>query len=203
MLYPVILAGGNGSRLWPLSRQLSPKQFLTLGGGTSTLLQTTLQRLQGLDLAAPRLICNEQHRFLAAEQLRNIGIEDASILLEPFGRNTAPAIALAALNVVVENPSAVLLVLAADHIIEDVAAFHEAIARAEALAADDRLVTFGIVPTQAETGYGYIERGEALGQDGFRVRRFVEKPDAETAEAYLACGRYVWNSGMFMFRAAR
>ncbi|WP_287029150.1 mannose-1-phosphate guanylyltransferase/mannose-6-phosphate isomerase [Pseudomonas sp. UBA6310] len=203
MLYPVIMAGGNGSRLWPLSRQLNPKQFLTMGGGTSTLVQSTLQRLQGLDVAAPQLICNEQHRFLAAEQLRMIGFENASILLEPFGRNTAPAIALAALNVVAKDPTAVLLVLAADHVIEDVDAFHAAIARAETLAVDGKLVTFGIVPTHAETGYGYIERGEALGPDGFRVQRFVEKPDAETAEAYLASGRYVWNSGMFLFRAAR
>ncbi|WP_028241801.1 mannose-1-phosphate guanylyltransferase/mannose-6-phosphate isomerase [Stutzerimonas azotifigens] len=203
MLYPVIMAGGNGSRLWPLSRQLNPKQFLALAGGTSTLLQSTLQRLQGLELAAPRLICNEQHRFLAAEQLRNIHIENASILLEPFGRNTAPAIALAALNVIEEDPSGLLLVLAADHVIENVAAFHAAIARAESLAADGRLVTFGIVPTHAETGYGYIERGEELGANGFQVQRFVEKPDAGTAEAYLATGRYVWNSGMFMFRAAR
>ncbi len=203
MLHPVIMAGGNGSRLWPLSRQLNPKQFLSLADAERSLLQATLQRLEGLEVAPPRLICNEQHRFLVAEQLRQLGMGDASILLEPVARNTAPAIALAALQVLESEAEALLLVLAADHLIQDVAAFHASIQAALPLASDGRLVTFGIVPRHPETGYGYIEQGEALGSGGFAVTRFVEKPDLATAQDYLANGHYFWNSGMFLFRASR
>lgn len=203
MLYPVIMAGGSGSRLWPLSRQLNPKQFLPLLNPELSMLQETIKRLEGLDIGLPRLICNEQHRFLAAEQLRQLGMEKANILLEPVGRNTAPAIALAALQAVDDDADAILLVLAADHLIEDVAAFQQSVAMAETLAVAGKLVTFGIVPGSAETGYGYIERGEELVQGGFAVSRFVEKPDLLTAQQYLASGRHFWNSGMFMFRAER
>ncbi|HEX5285592.1 MAG TPA: mannose-1-phosphate guanylyltransferase/mannose-6-phosphate isomerase [Polaromonas sp.] len=203
MLHPVIIAGGNGSRLWPLSRQLNPKQFLPLADAGHSMLQATIQRLKGLDVGLPRLICNEQHRFLAAEQLRQLGMEKANILLEPVGRNTAPAIALAALQAVEETDDPILLVLAADHLIQDVPLFHASIHTALPLAVDGKLVTFGIVPTHAETGYGYIEQGEPLGTGGFAVNRFVEKPDLATAQDYLANGHYFWNSGMFMFRASR
>ncbi|MCG2635342.1 MAG: mannose-1-phosphate guanylyltransferase/mannose-6-phosphate isomerase [Gammaproteobacteria bacterium] len=202
MLQPVIMAGGSGSRLWPLSRQLNPKQFLALVSPEVTMLQATIQRLQGLDAAAPRLICNEEHRFLAAEQLRQLGMEEADILLESVGRNTAPAIALAALHSIAEGEDPVLLVLAADHLIRDTQAFHTSVRTAMPLARDGKLVTFGIVPTSPETGYGYIEQGKALAEGGFAVARFVEKPDAQTATGYIEQGNYFWNSGMFMFRAS-
>lgn len=202
MLQPVIMAGGSGSRLWPLSRQMNPKQFLGLVSSDATMLQATIQRLQGLDAAAPKLICNEEHRFLAAEQLRQLGMEEADILLESVGRNTAPAIALAALHSIAEGEDPVLLVLAADHLIRDTSAFHTCVRQAMPLAKAGRLVTFGIVPTNPETGYGYIEQGRALAEGGFAVSRFVEKPDAATAADYLAQGNYYWNSGMFMFRAS-
>ncbi|MFV3091274.1 mannose-1-phosphate guanylyltransferase/mannose-6-phosphate isomerase [Pseudomonas sp. GW6] len=201
MILPVIMAGGTGSRLWPLSRQLNPKQFLKLCG-ESTLLQQTLSRLDGLQTAAPSIICNEDHRFMVAEQLRQLTVKNASILLEPVGRNTAPAIALAALNATRNGQDPVLLVLAADHFIADQAAFQQAVKEAEELALQDKLVTFGIVPTQPETGYGYIQRGSTLPEQGYQVARFVEKPDSETAQAYLNSGDYYWNSGMFMFKAS-
>ncbi|MDH2294221.1 MULTISPECIES: mannose-1-phosphate guanylyltransferase/mannose-6-phosphate isomerase [Cobetia] len=197
---PIVLAGGSGSRLWPYSRQLHPKQFLPLTGEGS-MLQETLKRLESIDHTAPLLICNEEHRFLVAEQVRQQGITNASILLEPEGRNTAPAIAVAALHALAEDPNALLLVLAADHLIRDVEKFHESIGHAQMLAEQNQLVTFGIVPTHAETGYGYIQRGEGLDDFGFRVKRFVEKPDIDTAEDYLASGGYYWNSGMFLFSA--
>ncbi|UTV86717.1 mannose-1-phosphate guanylyltransferase/mannose-6-phosphate isomerase [Cobetia amphilecti] len=200
MITPVIMAGGSGSRLWPLSRQLNPKQFLPLTGEGS-MLQETLKRLEPLEHCAPLLICNEEHRFLVAEQVRQQGVSGARILLEPEGRNTAPAIAVAALHAIAEDPNALLLVLAADHLIRDVAIFHESIGHAQMLAEQNQLVTFGIVPTHAETGYGYIQRGEGLDDFGFRVKRFVEKPDIDTAEDYLASGGYYWNSGMFLFSA--
>ena len=203
MLYPVIMAGGSGSRLWPLSRQLNPKQFLALADAQLSMLQATIRRLDGLEVGLPRLICNEQHRFLAAEQLRQLGMEQANILLEPVGRNTAPAIALAALQALGEADDPLLLVLAADHLIQDVAAFHASIRSALPLAAAGKLVTFGIVPTHPETGYGYIEKGHALADDGYVVNRFVEKPDLATARDYLASGDHFWNSGMFLFRARR
>ncbi|NNB16059.1 mannose-1-phosphate guanylyltransferase/mannose-6-phosphate isomerase [Pseudomonas fragi] len=203
MILPVIVAGGTGSRLWPLSRQLNPKQFLPLADAEMSMLQATILRLRGLAAATPQLICNEQHRFLAAEQLRQLDMEHASILLEPVGRNTAPAIALAALQACKDGQDPVLLVLAADHLIQDVPAFHASIQSALPLAQDGKLVTFGVVPDRAETGYGYIEKGPAVGTGGFAVNRFVEKPDLATACDYLASGNFFWNSGMFMFQASR
>lgn len=203
MLLPVIMAGGSGSRLWPLSRQLNPKQFLMLTDAQLSMLQSTIRRLDGLEAGLPLLICNEQHRFLAAEQLRQLGMEQAGILLEPVGRNTAPAIALAALQATQEGDDPILLVLAADHLIRDVDAFHSSIQAAMPFAIGGKLVTFGIVPTNPETGYGYIEKGKELGEGGFAVNRFVEKPSLDIAEEYLASGEYFWNSGMFMFRASR
>ena len=203
MIVPVIVAGGSGSRLWPLSRQLNPKQFLPLADANQSMLQATILRLRGLEASTPLLICNEQHRFLAAEQLRQLDMEHASILLEPVGRNTAPAIALAALHASSEGADPILLILAADHLIQDVPAFHASIEAALPLAEDGKLVTFGIVADRPETGYGYIEKGAAVGMGGFTVSRFVEKPDHATACDYLASGNFFWNSGMFMFRASR
>lgn len=202
-MIPVILSGGNGSRLWPLSRQLNPKQFLPIADDSLSMLQATIRRLDGLQVSQPCLICNEEHRFLAAEQLRTLGIENASILLEPVGRNTAPAVALAAIKALEKEHDPVLLVLAADHLIKDVDAFHRAVETALPFAQAGKLVTFGIVPTHAETGYGYVHKGAAAGDGGFSVQKFVEKPDSETAERYLASGEHFWNSGMFMFRASR
>ena len=201
MILPVIMAGGTGSRLWPLSRDLMPKQFLKLNGDY-TMLQATVKRLAKVDALAPLVICNEEHRFIAAEQLRQIKQLDHNIILEPVGRNTAPAIALAAMAAVKKGQDPLLLVLAADHVIANTLAFEQAVAKAQQLAAQDKLVTFGIVPTHAETGYGYICRGDATG-DAFTVKRFVEKPDAATAQQYIASGDYYWNSGMFMFKASR
>lgn len=201
ILTPVIMAGGSGSRLWPLSRELRPKQFLSFSD-ESTMLQQTLSRLAGLEQQPSIVICNEEHRFLVAEQLRQIGAEGGRILLEPVGRNTAPAIALAAIAATQEGEDPLLLVLAADHLIQDVEQFHDSIELAIPLAEQDYLVTFGVVPTHPETGYGYIHQGDELGQ-GFKVRRFVEKPDTDTAATYLSSGEYLWNSGMFLFRASR
>ncbi|GGK77440.1 mannose-1-phosphate guanylyltransferase/mannose-6-phosphate isomerase [Amphritea balenae] len=228
-MIPVIMAGGSGTRLWPLSRTQYPKQFLPLNA-EKTMLQETVARLKQVDIVD--VICNEEHRFLAAEQMRQIG-QNCSVLLEPVGRNTAPAIALAALKADAkridakntdadrsasevrslrlsegakdQDQSEILLVLAADHVIEDVAAFRDAVAIAEPLAAAGKMVTFGIVPTHAETGYGYIRssKSEDLKQSHFTVQEFVEKPDVVTAEAYVDSGDYYWNSGMFMFRADR
>lgn len=203
MFLPVIIAGGSGTRLWPLSRQLNPKQFLPLVEAGMTMLQATINRLDGLEHLPARLICNEHHRFLAAEQLRQSGVEEAKIILEPLGRSTAPAIALAALQALSSGDDPVLLVLAADHLIQDVTAFHASVRSALALAEAGKLVTFGVVPTHPETGYGYLCRGTSVGEGGFKVDRFVEKPDLKTAERYLATGGYYWNSGMFMFRASR
>ena len=195
------MAGGTGSRLWPMSRDLMPKQFLKLNG-EDTMLQATVKRLQNLDASAPLVICNEEHRFIAAEQLRQVKQLDHNIILEPVGRNTAPAIALAAMAAIIKDHDPLLLVLAADHMILNTLAFELAVSKAQQLAKQDKLVTFGIVPTHAETGYGYICCGEATG-DAFTVRRFVEKPDAATAEQYFSSGDYYWNSGMFMFKASR
>ncbi|NMZ34885.1 mannose-1-phosphate guanylyltransferase/mannose-6-phosphate isomerase [Pseudomonas proteolytica] len=203
MFLPIIMAGGSGTRLWPLSRQLNPKQFQSLVDPELTMLQATIQRLDGLEHATPRLICNENHRFLAAEQLRQLGLEEANIILEPVGRNTAPAIALAALQALSEQTDPIMLVLAADHLIQDVNAFHQSIAKALVLAESGKLVTFAITPTHPETGYGYLQMGAAVDEGGFEVSRFVEKPDLATAQDYLAQGSYFWNSGMFMFRASR
>ena len=186
----IILAGGSGTRLWPLSRQLNPKQFLPLVDADSTMLQATLKRLEGLDQSMPVLICNEHHRFLAAEQLRQVGMEQATIILEPVGRNTAPAIALAAMQATRDGADPIMLVLAADHLIKDVAAFQASVLIALNLAQTGKLVTFGITPTHPETGYGYLQMGKSVGEGGFEVSQFVEKPDLSTAQAYLADGGY-------------
>jgi mannose-1-phosphate guanylyltransferase len=170
--------------------------------GDSTLLQQTLARLEGLEVAAPVIICNEEHRFMVAEQLRQSGITNADIFLEPVGRNTAPATALAAIKARMDGHDPLLLVLAADHYIENQEAFRQAVMQAKKLAGQGKLVTFGIVPKHAETGYGYIQRGEELGNGSYRVAGFVEKPDLVTAQGYLAGGDYYWNSGMFMFKAS-
>lgn len=207
-LYPVVMAGGSGSRLWPLSRVLYPKQFLCLKGEL-TMLQTTVCRLDGVECESPVVICNEQHRFIVAEQLRQLNKLTENIILEPAGRNTAPAIALAAMAVKRHNPKAdpLMLVLAADHVIADEEAFRTSVRQAIPWAEKGKLVTFGIVPDMPETGYGYIRRGDvAQGQEdavAFDVAQFVEKPNLETAQAYVASGEYYWNSGMFLFRAGR
>ena len=206
MFTPVILAGGSGSRLWPLSRQHFPKQFLELDGqAQGSMFQRTLARLDGLEHASPLVVSNEEHRFVVAEQLRVAKRASRRIILEPIARNTAPAIALAALDACREGDDPVLLVLAADHYIHDESAFRKAVQVAEALAHDGRLVTFGIMPTQAETGFGYIQYADTLGAGagGFAIAGFKEKPSVELARDYLAAGNYLWNSGMFMFRASR
>jgi mannose-1-phosphate guanylyltransferase/mannose-6-phosphate isomerase len=198
---PVVLAGGTGSRLWPLSRELFPKQFHALFDDGS-LLQNTLRRAQKAAREAPVIVCNEEHRFLVAEQCRKIGRDWQRIVLEPKGRNTAPAIALAALEVCRVHGDAILLVLPSDHLIADEDAFVQAVERAAAAAATGALVTFGVEPTAPETGYGYIQApGARVGDEATPVRSFVEKPDHATAERYLASGDYFWNSGMFVFRA--
>ena len=203
MLTPVILSGGAGTRLWPLSRELYPKQLLALTG-ERTMIQQTALRLEGLSAAAPVVVCNEAHRFLVAEQLRQIDIEPQAMVLEPLGRNTAPAIALAAHAALKAAGGAdpLLLVLPADHVIRDVPAFQKAVRAALAAAGSGKLVTFGIVPTHPETGYGYIQRGARHGA-GFAIARFVEKPDAERAQQFVEAGEYYWNSGMFLFSARR
>jgi len=208
MLVPVILSGGAGTRLWPLSRRAQPKQFLPLAG-SSSLFQATLRRLDGVCRSENAVVvCNAEHRFIVASQLHECGGEGASILLEPIGRNTAPAVAVAALEALAsagESADPVLLVMPADHVIADEPAFVDAVRRGEKAALEGHLVTFGIVADRPETGYGYILSGEALeGSPGsFRVQRFVEKPDRETAQSYLDAGGYHWNSGMFMFRCSR
>ncbi len=205
-LVPVILCGGTGTRLWPLSRASYPKQYWPLAGtGEDTLLQQTQQRLAGLPgLGAPLLICNEDHRFIVAEQLRQIGVEPQAILLEPVGRNTAPAVAVAALQATAHGEDPLLLVLAADHVIRDAATFRATVTAGMAAAEAGQLVTFGIVPTAPETGYGYIEAAQSLlgANEPLPIARFVEKPDRATAEQFLATGRFTWNSGMFLFKAS-
>ncbi len=202
MLIPVLLSGGVGSRLWPVSRESYPKQFLPLAGEQSMLLQT-LARVSGLDaVAEPLVVCNDDHRFMVAEQLRSQGQRASAIVLEPVGRNTAPAVAVAALQALSQDPEAVLLVLPADHVIKDVAAFQAAVAAGLPQAQAGKLVTFGIVPTAPETGYGYIRRGEALGNEVYQLAEFVEKPDAQRAQQYVDSGDYRWNSGMFLLGAS-
>ncbi|MCG8615037.1 MAG: mannose-1-phosphate guanylyltransferase/mannose-6-phosphate isomerase [Desulfobacterales bacterium] len=211
MIVPVIMAGGSGTRLWPMSRALYPKQLIDLYN-EHTMLQNTLQRLAGIkDLAPPVVVCNEAHRFMTAEQLRLINTTPSAIILEPAGRNTAPAIALAALITeqlqVAKGDEAsdpTLLVLPADHVIENKAAFHKGVAEGAQLADQGNLVTFGIVPGTPETGYGYIQQGDSLGTDtsATRIARFVEKPNYDTACKYLASGDFCWNSGMFMFKTS-
>ena len=202
IIHPVILSGGAGSRLWPLSRRLYPKQLLPLAGGR-TMIQDTADRFKGEGFAPPIVICNQEHRFLIAEQLRERGVANARIVLEPVGRNTAPAAAVAALLSAGTDPDAIVLLVPSDHVIRDVAAFKKAVDAALPAARAGALVTFGIKPSAPETGYGYIARGEALSSAPgcFRVERFVEKPDRPTADRYLASGKHFWNSGMFLFSA--
>ena len=201
-VHPVILSGGAGSRLWPLSRSLFPKQLLALAGERS-LIQDTALRVQGKEFLPPLIICNVEHRFLIAEQMRESGIKPQAIVLEPAGRNTAPAAAIAALMVAETDPDDVMLLMPADHIVRNGNAFLQALNRAVLAAQRDHLVTFSITPDSPETGYGYIRSGAALSglPDCFSVARFVEKPDAATAAGYLASGDYGWNSGMFVFKA--
>ncbi|MGQ9369719.1 mannose-1-phosphate guanylyltransferase/mannose-6-phosphate isomerase [Azospirillum sp. ST 5-10] len=202
-IVPVLLSGGSGSRLWPMSRELYPKQLLPLCSDRS-MLQDTARRIADPALFAPPLVvCNHEHRFVIAEQMRQIGVAPGAIVLEPVGRNTAAACAVAALAA--DDPDAVILVLPADHLIQDVDAFAAAVGRAAAAAADGYLVTFGIAPTAPETGYGYIRQGQPLaGHDGvFRVAAFIEKPDRAVAEGFVAGGEHVWNSGMFLFPVGR
>lgn len=200
-MIPVMLSGGSGTRLWPLSRGYHPKQFLPLVG-VETMVQQTLNRLDGIaGLQAPIAICNEDHRFMMAEQLREIGCKASAIILEPIGKNTAPAVAMAALAATSEDD--ILLVLPADHVIENILAFQKAVGQAEEMAEAGYLVTFGIVPTGPETGYGYIKRGQEIRGEAFAVSAFVEKPDMPTATEYFESGDYFWNSGMFAFKAGR
>lgn len=200
---PVILCGGSGTRLWPLSRESYPKQFLRLLGNES-LLQQTMQRLKGTDGILPAvLVCNESARFIVAEQLREIGIKDAHILLEPARRNTAPAIAAAACHAIAQGGDPLLLVLPSDHVIQDDKALHSAIAIAVQAAEKGELVTFGIKPTGPETGYGYIRTQGCKTNEALPILKFVEKPDRDTAKKYVGSGEYAWNSGMFLFRASR
>ncbi|KAF1008003.1 MAG: Alginate biosynthesis protein AlgA [Luteibacter sp.] len=203
MIVPVILSGGSGTRLWPISRKNRPKQFLALVGD-DTLFQQTVKRTRQLDDAGtPIVVCSEDHRFTVAEQIQELGIDGAAILLEPAARNTAPAIALAAMQAASHDSEAIILVLPADHLIGDEGSFVDAVRRATPLATDGWLVTFGIRPEAPETGFGYIKRAEAVSADGYKVAQFVEKPNAETAQAYVTSGDFDWNSGMFLFKASR
>ncbi len=200
---PVILSGGVGSRLWPLSRGMYPKQLLCLIDEKKSMLQqTVLRSLGAASVSRSIVVCNEEHRFMVGEQLNQIDCSNVCILLEPQGRNTAPAIALAAFEVAKENPDEIMLVMPADHVIADTDAFHAAISKASKLAAEGDLVTFGVVPQSAETGYGYIRAGSARSHGGFEVAEFKEKPSEEIAQAYVESGDYYWNGGIFVFTAA-
>lgn len=203
MLIPLILSGGSGTRLWPISRRNLPKQFLSLAG-SETLFQQTLRRAMALpDVAAPVVVASDDQRFLAAEQLQELGVEKPSILLEPVARNTAPAIAVGALEALARDADAMMLVLPADHLVADSDAFAQAVASALPLAQEGWLVTFGIRPDRPETGFGYIRRGNSLADGVFKVEQFVEKPPLDVAQGYIDSGSYDWNSGMFLFRATR
>jgi mannose-1-phosphate guanylyltransferase / mannose-6-phosphate isomerase len=200
-IVPVILSGGSGKRLWPLSRKQYPKQYLPLVSD-NTMFQETIMRLKGLDnLSDPIIVCNADHRFLVAEQCQQISIKNPTILLEPVGRNTAPAIAAAALQSLRDSEDSTLLVLSADHVIQDVDTFHKAINIANQHVQSGKLATFGIVPTNANTGYGYIKSSKENSNGAYKVEEFVEKPDLKTAQTYLELGNYLWNSGMFMFKS--
>ena len=200
LLQPVLLSGGSGTRLWPLSREAYPKQFLPLVGD-DTMVQATWRRVAPLANAAPIIVANEEHRFLVAEQLRQIGAPVPAIILEPVGRNTAPAIAAAALQALAGGEDPLLLVLPSDHVVRDPVAFRNAVAEVAPLAEAGALVTFGILPGAPETGFGYIQSEQGAGPQ--KVLRFVEKPDQAAAQSYLEAGNYYWNSGMFLFRASR
>lgn len=201
MLLPVILAGGSGTRMWPLSRMSYPKQFLSLYSDDS-MIQDTFNRLKNISHDASLVICNDEHRFLVAEQLRRINNKKVDILLEPVGKNTAPAVALAAIKEVLSGRDPILLVLAADHIIKDVISFENAVRDATILAETGKLVTFGITANKPETGYGYIKKGEKVSESGYAVDSFHEKPSVELACDFLSEGNYLWNSGMFLFKAS-
>ncbi|MEA2120106.1 mannose-1-phosphate guanylyltransferase/mannose-6-phosphate isomerase [Halovibrio sp. HP20-50] len=202
MIFPVILSGGSGSRLWPVSREHYPKQFLNLHKDDRSLLQEAAQRLKNVEgTGSPIVVCNEEHRFLVAEQMHQIGLNSTQIILEPCGRNTAPALALAALAAKSVSPEAEMLVMPADHVIKDDMAFAQAVSKGSELGSQGKLVTFGITPSTPNIGYGYIKRGSAQGA-GFNVDAFVEKPNRERAESYLASGDYLWNSGIFLFKAS-
>ena len=200
---PVILSGGSGTRLWPLSRQLYPKQLLPLVGD-KTLLQDTIIRLENFPNISDSIsvICNDDHRFLVAEQLREINVKADALILEPVGRNTAPALTLAALANKDAGHDDVLLVMPADHVIQDTNTFQQILTEGSKLAEQGMLVTFGIVPTKPETGYGYIKQGTAIDEQSFIISQFVEKPDSETAQSYLDSGDFLWNSGMFMMKSS-
>ncbi len=207
LIQPVVLSGGSGTRLWPLSREKYPKQLLSLVGQDS-LLQATVRRVigtPGVTLTAPMVVCNEEYRFVIAEQLRLLQ-QDGTVVLEPFGRNTAPALTLAALAAIKNEVNPVLLVMPADHVITDVSAFQNVVSQGAALAATGAVVTFGITPDAPETGYGYIQSGEVFGNPAHSaarlIARFVEKPNLATAQAYLEAGNYLWNSGLFMMQAS-
>lgn len=201
-IIPVIMAGGSGTRLWPLSREMYPKQFISLPGHSESLFQKTLERANALTSNTPLIICNENHRFLAAEQLRQVNKLNKNIILESEGKNTAPAIALAAFHAQSFGNDPLLLVLAADHLIQDINSFRAAINNAEPTANQGKLVTFGVTPVNPETGYGYIQKGEVLNDNTHQVKRFVEKPDRATAQIYLDSGEYLWNSGIFLFKSS-
>jgi mannose-1-phosphate guanylyltransferase/mannose-6-phosphate isomerase len=199
-IFPVILSGGSGTRLWPLSRGSLPKQLLALHGAR-TMIQETVARVSLPGAAAPILICNDGHRFLVAEQMKEIGVTPSAIVLEPMGRNTAPAAAVAALIAGEKDSQAIVALFPSDHVVTDETAFRAALAVAVKAAEAGSIVTFGLEPTAPETGYGYIERGEALGEGAYKVKAFREKPNAEVAAEYVASGNYYWNGGMFVFRA--
>ncbi|BCA92459.1 MAG: mannose-1-phosphate guanylyltransferase/mannose-6-phosphate isomerase [Halomonas sp.] len=202
MIFPIILSGGSGSRLWPVSREHYPKQFLNLHKDDRSLLQEAAERLKNVENTnAPMVVCNEEHRFLVAEQLHQIGFKSAQIVLEPCGRNTAPALALAALVAQQQNADAEMLVMPADHVIKDEQAFADAVIKGRKLAHNGKLVTFGITPNAPQTGYGYIKQGAAMAE-GYAVEAFVEKPDLNRAQQYLESGHYLWNSGIFLFKAS-
>ena len=202
LIHPVIMSGGAGSRLWPLSRQLYPKQLLPLAGAR-TMIQETAARVKGSHFAAPLVVCNQEHRFLIAEQLRELGAQDPTVVLEPVGRNTAPVAAVASLILAEADPAALVLLMPADHVVEDRKSFAQAVEIAAAAAREGAIATFGIKAKGPEIGYGYIQRGEAMAVKGsYRVKRFVEKPDRADAQAYVDAGDYFWNGGIFVFRAA-
>lgn len=208
MIYPIIMAGGSGSRLWPLSRGLYPKQFISFDKQQS-MLQSTLRRLESLECEKPIIVCNENHRFIVAEQLRQLDALANNIILEPFGRNTAPAIALAALTVLRDSSddNPLILVLSADHDIKNDIEFTNVVRQSIKYASEGRMVTFGVIPSSPETGYGYILRGDEVSVDSdnhaYLVERFIEKPDSKTAQEFISDGNYLWNSGMFLFSASR